>query len=129
MIRRLLLLASVLAMLLVPVSASAYDVFHGACTAGKSTDGGNAAVCSADGSTNPLTGPNGVIRKVSTILATVGAVTAVILILFGGFRYIISNGDAQKTATARNTVVGALVGLAIIAAAQSIVIFVIGRLK
>jgi hypothetical protein len=135
MIRRLLLLAGALSMLLVPVAVSmpvsaAYNPLGGACTAGKNAGNGgdNAAVCSADGSKNPLTGPNGVIRKASTLLAVIASVTAVILLLLGGFRYITSNGDTQKTTSARNTVVGALVGLAIIAMAQGIVIFVVSKL-
>jgi beta-lactamase regulating signal transducer with metallopeptidase domain len=129
--RLLICLLSVLC-LLVPVSASAaYNPFTNACHAGGGTEANKAAgdstPCSATGK-NPLTGSDGYIRKISNILAVIGAVVAVILIMYAGFRYITAAGDAQKIANARNVIVGALVGLAVIATAQAIVIFVVSKL-
>jgi hypothetical protein len=59
------------------------------------------------------------------IVASVAAVAAVIVIILSGFRYITSGGDTQKTAAAKNTLIGAIVGLVIIALAQAIIILVI----
>ncbi len=49
------------------------------------------------------------------------------MIIFGGVRYITSNGDSSNITTARNTIVFAIVGLVIVALAQIIVHFVLQR--
>jgi hypothetical protein len=77
---------------------------------------------------NPLTGTNGLLYKISTIIATVAGVVAVIVIVVSGLRYITSGGDAQKTASAKGTLVGAIIGLIIIVLAQSIITFVVRKL-
>ncbi len=56
------------------------------------------------------------------------AVIAVIVITLAGFNYVISNGDSQKTAKAKDTILYAIVGLVISLLAFTIVTFVIGRL-
>lgn len=61
---------------------------------------------------------------INLLSAIVGAV-AVIMIIVGGFRYITSAGDSTKAASARNTIIYALVGLVIVALAQVIVRFVL----
>lgn len=78
------------------------------------------ATCAARTSDNPLTG-NGTLYKISLIVSVVAGVVAVIVILLSGYRYITSGGDSQKAATAKNTLVGALVGLAVISLAQLII--------
>jgi hypothetical protein len=79
------------------------------------------ATCAARTSDNPLTGTNGTLYKISLIVSVVAGVVAVIVILLSGYRYITSGGDSQKAATAKNTLVGALVGLAVISLAQLII--------
>ena len=54
----------------------------------------------------------------------VGAI-AVIMIIYGGFRYITSGGDSNSVGTAKNTLIYAIVGLIIVALAQIIVRFVL----
>lgn len=54
----------------------------------------------------------------------VGAI-AVIMIIYGGFRYITSGGDSGSVGTAKNTLIYAIVGLIIVALAQIIVRFVL----
>jgi len=48
------------------------------------------------------------------------------MIIFGGFKYITSGGDAGGVTGAKNTILYAIVGLVIVALAQVIVRFVIG---
>jgi len=67
------------------------------------------------------------IATVINILSIIGAVIAIIMIMIGGFRFITSSGDSGSTASARNTVIYAVVGLVIIALAQLIVLFVVER--
>lgn len=66
----------------------------------------------------------------STILNTVFGVVAsmaVLIVVIGGFRYILARGDPNGTAQARNTILYAVIGLIVTLAAYSIVTFVIGR--
>ena len=121
--KRLIVIVAALLCLLVPNVAAAYNPLDKACQNG----GSASAACSANGS-DPLTGPNGVLRRVAMILAVLAGATAVIIIIVSGFRYVTANGDAQKAASARNGIVGSLVGLVIIAASTSIVIFVVSKL-
>jgi len=69
------------------------------------------------------------IKNVTTIVAVVGGIVAVIFIMISGLRYITSSGDPQKTKSARNTLIYALAGLAVIAVAQAIILLVLSRLK
>jgi hypothetical protein len=54
----------------------------------------------------------------------VGAIS-VIMIIYGGFRYITSGGDSGRVGNAKNTLIYAVIGLFIVALAQLIVHFVL----
>lgn len=121
-----------LAVLLAPVMASspafAYDPFQNVCN---NQAGSSSAVCSgkpSDSSQNPLTGRNGLIRGIANIIAIIAGIAAVILIIIAGFKYVTSGGDAAKTKSAKDTIVSAVIGLVIIALADAIISFVIGRI-
>lgn len=66
-----------------------------------------------------------VIRLAVNIFSLVVGVAAVIMILVGGFKYITSGGDSANTASAKSTILYAVVGLIIVVLAQVIVRFVI----
>lgn len=78
--------------------------------------------------TNPLTGTDGTLYKVSSIIAAITGVVAVVVIVISGFRYMTSGGDAQKVASAKSTLIGAIIGLVIIVLAQAIITFVVRKL-
>lgn len=61
------------------------------------------------------------------VFGVIGALAFLVLVI-AGLRYILASGDPQKTANARNTIVFALVGIAIAVSAQAIVAFVVNRL-
>ena len=65
-----------------------------------------------------------VITKIISWVIGVSGLVAVIFILIGGIGYITSSGDANKLAKAKNTILYALIGLAIVGLAQIIVVFV-----
>lgn len=124
--KRLALLLTTLFCFCIPATALAYDPLSTACSAGgKSTE--QSAACTA-GNSDPITGSNGALKKVSLILAFISGVTAVIIILVSGFNYVTSGGDPKKAESARNGIVGAVIGLVIIAASETIVVFVISKL-
>jgi hypothetical protein len=105
-------------------TVSAVDFFDDICNQnGASTS----TACNTDGS-NELTGSKGVITRVTNVVALISAVAAVIIMIVGGFMYVISNGDSSKVTTAKNTLIYAGVGLVIIAVSRSIIYFVIDRL-
>lgn len=67
------------------------------------------------------------IEDVVNIFSLIVGVVAVIMIIIGGFQYITSAGDSNKVSTAKNTILYAIIGLIIVALAQIIVRFVLGR--
>ncbi len=74
---------------------------------------------STDGSTFA-----GIITNVINILSILVGAVSVIMLIVGGFRYIISNGDSNSTKGAKDTIMYALIGLIIVLFAQVIVRFV-----
>ncbi|HUC89961.1 MAG TPA: hypothetical protein VMR45_04120 [Patescibacteria group bacterium] len=113
--------------LLVPAaSVFATDPFSGIDCSGAAA---SSAVCSDKAKTSdPITGPNGAIRKISLLIARITGIAAVIMIVVGGFMYVTSSGDASKANDARRVIIYALVGLVVIVLAQSIILFVLNKI-
>ena len=79
----------------------------------------------ADGMPAELIGDNGVFsRLTNTILLVVGLIS-VIMLVYGGLRYILSGGDSKKVTEAKNTILYAIIGLIISLLAYAIVHFVL----
>lgn len=70
-----------------------------------------------------------IVKTVVNILSLLIGIAAVIMIMIGGFKYVTSSGDAGNTASAKNTILYALVGLVVAALAQVIVRFVLKNVK
>ncbi|HSX05973.1 MAG TPA: hypothetical protein VLF69_05885 [Candidatus Saccharimonadales bacterium] len=96
-----------------------------ACTTGNGSS--DSTACSA-GTGDPISGSNGILKKASLVIATLAGIAAVIIIIVGGFQFVTSNGDANKAAGARKAVIGATVGLVIIAVAEGAVILIVSKL-
>lgn len=67
---------------------------------------------------------DGIQTLVNALLFIIGLL-AVIMIIFGGFKYVTSGGDAGKLESAKNTILYAVVGLLVAILAFAIVSFVI----
>lgn len=65
---------------------------------------------------------------VNTMLFVLGII-AVIMIIFGGFKYMTANGDSSKISSAKNTILYSVVGLVVAIMAWGIVAFVINQLN
>lgn len=78
----------------------------------------------AGGSTDRL---NSLISNVINILSLIAGIIAVIMIVVSGFKYITSSGDSAKVSSAKTTIIYAIIGLVIVALAQIIVRFVLGK--
>ena len=94
---------------------------------GTIADGAN----SARGADQPvdLFGDAGVFSKISSVLLFIVGAIAVIMIVIGGLRYVVSGGDASQVQSAKNTILYALVGIIVAILAYAAVNFVIGALQ
>jgi len=93
-----------------------------------STSTGTSTACADKGGTKAT--ENGIAstaKQVVNILSLVIGAVAVIMIIVGGFRYIVSAGAADKVTAAKNTIVYALIGLVVVVFAQLIVHFVLNK--
>ena len=59
------------------------------------------------------------------VISYIIGVAAVIVLIIASIEMIIGGGDAQAIATARNSIIYALVGIVVAVLAQSIVVFVL----
>jgi hypothetical protein len=66
-------------------------------------------------------------RATEAIIFITGAVS-ILMIVIGGLRYVLSNGDAQGTTNAKNTILYAVIGLVIALSAQAILKLVLQKL-
>jgi hypothetical protein len=129
MIYKLLLtiIISVSTLLLVPLGANARDLFSTSCNVSGAQ---SSATCT--GQKNQNTAGNNpaiaTLRSVTNIISIVGGAASVIILLVGGLKYVTSDGDANKITGAKNTIIYALIGLAVIAIAQVIILFVVNQL-
>lgn len=65
------------------------------------------------------------IKDIVNLLLFVVGIIAVIMIVIGGLRYVLSGGDASAVSAAKNTILYAVVGLVVAILAYAIVNFVI----
>lgn len=66
-------------------------------------------------------------RIINVALGFLGII-AVVIVLVGGFKYMVSGGNEEKTTEAKNLIVAGIIGLAIILSAWAITSFVISQL-
>lgn len=94
----------------------------------------NAPICQgASGPKDPVStasslyGPDGIITKIVKLLSQVIGFVAVIMIMFGGLKYVMSQGDPANTKTAKDTILYAVIGLVVAIVGQSIVALVLNK--
>lgn len=66
-------------------------------------------------------------KTVINLFSIIVGVAAVLMIIYGGFRYVTSGGASDKVGNAKNTLIYAIIGLIIVALAQAIVHFVLDQ--
>jgi hypothetical protein len=77
---------------------------------------------------HPGTAGNSDIQNILAIITTVLGAIAVLFIVIGGLRYIMSQGDPQAVGKAKGTIIYALIGLVVAISARAIVAFTLGGL-
>ena len=79
----------------------------------------------ADSMPTELIGPEGVFTRITNVVLYIVGAISVIMLVWGGVRYIISGGDSKKITDAKNTILYAIIGLIIAVLAFAIVNFVL----
>lgn len=88
-------------------------------------------VTAADGTISCSTGGltlDKVIKAVLDILSWIIGVVAVVMVIISGFKYVTSGGDSNAVSSAKNTLIYALIGIAIVSLAQFLVHFVLNNI-
>lgn len=126
-LKRFITTMSAVALLMVPqtvllaTSAYAQDIEQAVC---------EGALLDSDAQCNEEDEQNGfnelMIRIINIFSVVVGSIS-VIMVIVGGFRYIISAGDSNGVTGAKNTILYAIVGLVIVLFSQVIVRFVLSN--
>jgi cytochrome bd-type quinol oxidase subunit 2 len=110
--------------MVVPVAVSAADI-GGNLKCGSNLDATGTG-CNSDVSTGS-SGLNNIITDIVNIFSVIVGVVSVIMIIYGGFRYVTSGGDSGNVSSAKNTIIYAVIGLVVVALAQFIVQFVLDK--
>ena len=82
--------------------------------------------CGPEGSKRKCTLNDTIQTVINVLLFVIGAVS-VIMIILGGLKYTLSNGDSSQITSAKNTILYAIIGLVVVALAQVIVRFVLQK--
>lgn len=102
------------------------QIVNGLCQGAnlKFTDNPSYSSCDSNGQsiTDKL---NNFLKHLINIFSAIIGVVAVVMIIFGGFRYITSGGNDSSITSAKNTILYAIIGLVIVALAQLLVRFVL----
>ncbi len=96
--------------------AAASDTINSSAIAACGTSCGNASISAIFG------------QIANALIFLVGAVS-VIMIIVGGLRYVLSNGDSTSTKGAKDTIMFAVIGIIVAIAAFAIVHFVTTNIK
>lgn len=73
-------------------------------------------------------GDSGDVGTILNIVFGIGGALALLVLVVSGLRYITSAGDPQKTSKAKNGVIYAVIGLALLIISRSIVSYVVNNL-
>jgi hypothetical protein len=106
--------------------ALAFNLFGTPCSRGSAQ--ADSAVCTAADKGNRSDKNNNAIlntiRAATNIVASVTGVFAVVMIILGGFSYVTSGGNAERSANARRQIINSVIGLAVVALAWTITRFI-----
>ena len=100
----------------------AFDPLKPACDQG---GGGSSCTGATD---DPIAGNNGALKNVINILSFVGGIVAVIFIVIGGIKYITANGNSGDIASAKSTIIYALIGAIVVVLARQIIAYVLTKI-
>lgn len=103
----------------IPATVSATTPQEAAC---EGIDLASGEDCSGDGASTSI---SNLVGTVINILSWIVGIISIIMVIIGGLKFVTANGNAQSAATARSTIIYALIGVVVAAVAQVLVRFVI----
>ena len=76
-----------------------------------------------------LTGPGGLIYRIISLLLVVAGALAVLFVIIGGYQYITSHGNEEKSESGKKTLVNAIIGVVVIVLAWVIINVVVNTIS
>jgi hypothetical protein len=76
--------------------------------------------------TDLFSGGDALIPRLINLMLFIVGILAIVFLIFGGIRYVISGGDKSKVDAAKNTILYAIVGLVVAILGYAVVNWVIG---
>ena len=76
-----------------------------------------------------LFGEDGIFRTITNILIFLIGAVSVVMLIVGGFRYVVSGGDSAGVEGAKNTILYAIIGIVVAFLAYAAVSFIISQLN
>lgn len=116
-----------LTMLSAAVTSLAASLYVGANDTVSAVAGVQNGANSAKGMDQPvdLIGDGGTFSTITNVLLFIVGAIAVIMIVIGGLRYVLSGGNADQITSAKNTILYAIVGIVVALLAYAAVNFVL----
>ncbi len=105
-----------------------YNVFVATTICSSNVDAVCASSLPGGNSSSSLASGSEIQTILSIVFMIIGSL-AVLFMILSGVRYIVSGGDPQKVAKAKDGILYALVGIVVSVSAEAIVAFVLGSLK
>jgi hypothetical protein len=123
----LLMISLVATSVFIAPTASAVDPREQACigAGGKWTPAAPPAPAKCSSGTAGTNELSPIIKSIVNVLLFVIGAAAVIMIIIGGMRYVLSGGDAAGTKGAKDTIIYAIIGLIVAFLAYALVNFVL----
>ena len=118
--------ASVVAIVL--LSAFQGTAVSAACDMNNFSIASGADCAQGNGQPSQLVGNGGIFNRITSILLFIVGAVAVIMLIFGGIRYIVSGGDQNNVTAAKNTILYAIIGIIVALLAYAAVKFVTSSL-
>lgn len=100
-------------------------LFQDACSVPNTSSADQSATCTA--SPEQIQGQSGILAKVTKLIAIIAGISAVIMVIISGLFFVTAAGDPSKVTSARNSLIGAVVGLIIVLTATGILKFVLTK--
>ena len=110
---------------LVPAIAHADNIKSPLCSGSQAASGDTTQAGCTDGNLGNGESLKTLAGKIVNLVSIVVGAISIIMIIYGGFRYITSGGDSGRVGSAKNTLIYAVIGLIVVALAQLIVNFVL----
>jgi len=128
MIKKMILKLALLILVSIPVSLiiSSGALAHNNLNLGSYSAVVNSGIQPPDSLPKTSAGSDQLKTVLQIVFGIAGAIS-VLMITIAGYSYIISSGDPQKTAKAKDTILYAVIGLVISILSFSIVSFIIGK--